>query len=67
MTSKRTIGRRSSSKKQYALRDSEGKFKDIRKYRKAHGQDTRRKSKSERTMERTAERLSRVMKRLAKS
>ena len=47
MPSKRTTHRSSSGKKLYAVRDSEGKFKDIQTYKKAHGQDIKRKSKAE--------------------
>lgn len=44
---KRTTHRSSSGKKLYAVRDKEGKFKDIQTYKRAHGQDVKRKSKKE--------------------
>ncbi len=47
MPIKRTTLRSSAGKKLYAVRDSEGKFKDIQTYKKAHGQDIKRKSKAE--------------------
>ena len=47
MPSKRTTHRSSKGKKLYAVRDKSGKFKDIQTYERAHGQDLKRKSKSE--------------------
>jgi hypothetical protein len=47
MAAKRTTHRSSAGKKLYAVRDDEGKFKDIQTYKKAHGQDIKRKSKAE--------------------
>ena len=44
---KRTTQRSSSDKKLYAVRDSKGQFKDIQSYKRAHGQDVRRRSKAE--------------------
>jgi hypothetical protein len=44
---RRTTHRSSTGKKLYAVRDTAGKFKDIQSYKKAHGQDVRRKSKKE--------------------
>lgn len=44
---KRTTLRSSKGKKLYAVRDKEGKFKDIQSYKKAHGMDIKRKSKAE--------------------
>ena len=44
---KRTTHRSKSGKKLYAVRDKKGKFKDIQSYKKAHGQDVKRKSKEE--------------------
>lgn len=44
---KRTTLRSSAGKKLYAVRDAEGKFEDIQSYKKAHGADIKRKSKSE--------------------
>jgi hypothetical protein len=45
---KRTTHRTSTGKKLYAVRDSEGKFKDIQSYKRAHGQDVKRSSEAER-------------------
>lgn len=47
MTAKRTTHRSTAGKKLYAVRDTEGKFKDIQTFKKAHGQDIKRKSKAE--------------------
>lgn len=47
MPAKRTTHRSSAGKKLYAVRDTEGKFKDIQSYKKAHGQDIKRKAKTE--------------------
>jgi DNA-binding protein HU-beta len=47
MAQKRTTHRSSAGKKLYAVRDKEGKFKDIQSYKRAHGQDVKRKSKKE--------------------
>ena len=44
---RRTTHRSSSGKKLYAVRDSQGRFKDIQTYERAHGADVRRKSASE--------------------
>jgi hypothetical protein len=44
---KRTTLRSKSGKKLYAVRDKKGKFEDIQSYKKAHGQDIKRKSKTE--------------------
>ncbi len=43
----RTTHRSSSGKKLYAVRDKKGRFKDIQSYKRAHGQDIKRKSKKE--------------------
>ncbi len=47
MPAKRTTHRSSSGTKLYAVRDSEGRFKDIQTYQRAHGQDVKRRSKAE--------------------
>jgi hypothetical protein len=47
MPSRRTTLRSSSGKKLYAVRDAEGRFKDIQTYQRAHAADMRRKSKAE--------------------
>jgi len=44
---KRTTHRSSAGRKLYAVRDKSGKFKDIQTYKRAHGQDIKRKSKAE--------------------
>ena len=44
---RRTTHRSKSGKKLYAVRDARGRFKDIQSYKKAHGQDIKRKSKAE--------------------
>jgi len=46
---KRTTHRSSSGTKLYAVRDSKGRFKDIQTYKRAHGMDIKRKSKSEKS------------------
>jgi hypothetical protein len=48
MATKRTTHRSKSGKKVYAKRGKQGKFKDIQSYKRAHGQDVKRKAKSER-------------------
>ena len=45
---KRTTHRSRSGKKLYAVRDSQGRFKDIQTYERAHGQDVKRKASAER-------------------
>jgi uncharacterized protein YjhX (UPF0386 family) len=42
---RRTTHRSTSGTKLYAVRDSKGRFKDIQTYKRAHGQDIKRKSK----------------------
>ena len=44
---KRTTMRSSKGTKLYAVRDKEGKFKDIQTYKRAHTMDMKRKSKAE--------------------
>ena len=44
---KRTTHRSSAGKKLYAVRDSEGKFKDIQTYERAQRADIKKKSSSE--------------------
>jgi hypothetical protein len=65
MASKRTTHRSSKGTKLYAVRDKEGKFKDIQTYKKAHGQDIKRKS-SIRELRESSARFSKALKRLAK-
>lgn len=43
----RTTHRSSSGTKLYAVRDGEGRFKDIQTYKRAHGADLKRKAKGE--------------------
>ena len=44
---RRTTHRSSKGKKLYAVRDSEGRFKDIQTYERAHRADLAKKSKAE--------------------
>lgn len=44
---KRTTHRSSKGTKLYAVRDKDGKFKDIQTFKRAHAADMRRKSKKE--------------------
>jgi DNA-binding protein HU-beta len=44
---KRTTMRSSKGTKLYAVRNKKGEFKDIQTYKRAHGQDIKRKSKAE--------------------
>src|SRR5262245_30714916 len=44
---KRTTHRSSKGKKLYAVRDKQGRFKDIQTYKRAHSADLRRKSTDE--------------------
>jgi uncharacterized protein YjhX (UPF0386 family) len=44
---KRTTHRSAKGTKLYAVRDKKGQFKDIQTYKRAHGQDIKRKSKKE--------------------
>jgi hypothetical protein len=47
MVAKRTTHRSSKGTKLYAVRNSKGQFKDIQTYKRAHGQDIRRKARDE--------------------
>lgn len=47
MAAKRTTHRSSAGKKLYAVRDAEGKFKDIQSYARAHAADIAHSSASE--------------------
>lgn len=49
MATKRTTHKSKSGKKLYAVRGKQGRFKDIRSYKRAHGQDVKRRAKSERS------------------
>ena len=44
---KRTTHRSSKGKKLYAVRKKDGTFKDIQTYKRAHGQDIKRRAKDE--------------------
>lgn len=44
---KRTTHRSSKGTKLYAVRDKNGRFKDIQTYKRAHGSDIKRKAKNE--------------------
>jgi hypothetical protein len=46
--SRRTTHRSKSGTKLYAVRDAQGRFKDIQTYKRAHGPDIKRRSKDER-------------------
>jgi hypothetical protein len=43
----RTTHRSVSGTKLYAVRDAKGRFKDIQTFKRAHGQDIKRKGKKE--------------------
>jgi hypothetical protein len=43
----RTTHRSKAGKKLYTVRDKQGRFEDIQSYKRAHGQDIKRKSKKE--------------------
>ena len=45
--SRRTTHRSISGTKLYAVRDAQGRFKDIQTYKRAHGRDIKRRSKKE--------------------
>jgi len=44
---RRTTHRSSTGTKLYAVRDAQGRFKDIQTYKRAHGQDIKRRAKGE--------------------
>jgi len=44
---RRTTHRSSTGTKLYAVRDAQGRFKDIQTYKRAHGQDITRRAKGE--------------------
>jgi hypothetical protein len=48
----RTTHRSSKGTKLYAVRDTEGQFKDIQTFKRAHGQDVQRDSKEEKAADR---------------
>jgi hypothetical protein len=51
---RRTTMRSSKGTKLYAVRDKRGRFEDIQTYKRAHGQDIKRKSRAERTAKKKA-------------
>jgi DNA-binding protein HU-beta len=51
---KRTTMRSSKGTKLYAVRDKKGRFEDIQTYKRAHGQDIKRKSQAERAAKKKA-------------
>ncbi|MGE3147809.1 MAG: hypothetical protein AB7K04_01970 [Pseudorhodoplanes sp.] len=55
---RRTTHRSSKGTKLYAVRDKDGKFKDIQTYKRAHGMDIKRKSKTEGTKKKSAKKKS---------
>ena len=44
---RRTTHRSTKGRKLYAVRDAKGRFTDIQTYKRAHGQDIKRRSKAE--------------------
>jgi DNA-binding protein HU-beta len=47
MPSKRTTHRAVNGRKLYAVREKSGAFKDVQSYKRAHGQDVKRRAKDE--------------------
>ena len=64
--STRTTHRSTRGKKLYAVRDRDGKFKDIQTYKKAHGSDVKRKSKAEKVDAAERQRLVLALRKKAK-
>jgi hypothetical protein len=58
----RTTMRSSKGTKLYAVRDKEGKFEDIQTYKRAHGQDIKRKSKAELAAKKTKKKKAKAKK-----
>jgi hypothetical protein len=54
MPTKRTTHRSSTGKKLYAVRDAQGRFKDIQTYERAHRADLAKKSKTEKGAKKSA-------------
>jgi hypothetical protein len=54
MATKRTTHRSAKGTKLYAVRGKKGEFKDIQTYKRAHGQDIKRKSKKRNDLGRLA-------------
>jgi hypothetical protein len=49
MPAKRTTHRSRGGKKLYAVRTKKGTISDVQTYKRAHGQDVKRRAKAERT------------------
>lgn len=49
---KRTTHRSSNGRKLYAVRGKDGRFTDIQSYKRAHGQDIKRRAKKEKPRQR---------------
>jgi DNA-binding protein HU-beta len=49
VATKRTTHRSKSGSKLYAVRSKTGQFKDVQSYKRAHGQDVKRRAKAERS------------------
>ncbi|MGV3635850.1 MAG: hypothetical protein ACO1NY_15990 [Pseudorhodoplanes sp.] len=64
---KRTTHRSSKGTKLYAVRDTEGKFKDIQTYKRAHGMDIKRKAKDEAPAKKTAAKKAKKAKKTRKA
>jgi len=63
---RRTTHRSTRGKKLYAVRDNQGRFKDIQTYERAHGMDLKRKSKAEAAGKKQKVRKKAVRKKAAK-
>ncbi|MFZ5690794.1 MAG: hypothetical protein ACOY5F_06020 [Pseudomonadota bacterium] len=63
---RRTTHRSSKGTKLYAVRDKEGKFKDIQTYKRAHGMDIKRKSKDEAPAKKSAKKTAKKAKKAKK-
>jgi DNA-binding MarR family transcriptional regulator len=59
MMAQRTTHRSTSGRKLYAVRTGDGKFEDIQTYKRAHGQDIKRRAKAEGHHEQTTLQLMR--------
>jgi hypothetical protein len=67
MPTKRTTHRSSTGKKLYAVRDANGRFKDIQTYERAHRADLAKKSKAESGAKKTVKKAAKkAVKRSAK-
>lgn len=67
MPTKRTTHRSTTGKKLYAVRDADGRFKDIQTYERAHRADLAKKSKAEAGAKKTVKKAAKkAVKRSAK-